>query len=59
LSVSGERAPASSPPECEKFAALFGPKPCRDFGQGSEDHCAVIISELDQPGLRNQATKLD
>jgi hypothetical protein len=34
-------------------------KPCREFEEGTEQGSAIIVHQLDQPGLLHQASELN
>ncbi|OJW30445.1 MAG: hypothetical protein BGO51_00225 [Rhodospirillales bacterium 69-11] len=64
--VGIKSAQSSSPPACDLIRLAYSLvfillplKPCRDFEEGAEQCGAIVVHQLDQPGLLHQAAKLN
>ena len=54
-----ERSLPAPPPRAERSLAIDAAQRCRCFDHHAENHSAVVVGQLDQTGLGDEAAKLD
>ena len=59
VAVLCERASTASPPQHQLLVVIGGAQFRRRFVEQAEDHRAIIVPQLDQPGFGDEPAKLD